>query len=117
VVETRRQQYTNTVVRVDEFERETEEIVDSQGWEICKERNVCSACAGIEPVKVVSSIEHTPYSFQEPAPEPLKVKLIGCIVQTALDRCEHRSKRAKRDIAVSVPAISQFATDNPGVIF
>jgi hypothetical protein len=117
VVMTRPAAYHNVFYREDEWGNKTRHEVDSQGTEIAIEVLACDPCAG-EPVRPGSSVERrSRLLFEEKAAPPLQVKLIASVIQSMLDRMEHKSKRAARDTAFVIPNVKEYVDEHKGFVF
>lgn len=113
---TRATEYHNTRVVLDDFDVERKEKVDSFGFETAREIDLCPECAG-EDIPVPKVPIKVRQLHDEVLVKPLRVSLVGCAVQSALERVSHLSERAKRDTAVAIPMIKQFTDDNPKFLF
>ena len=106
--------YENIKVTVDEYDKRTEELVQSVGHEIVSENTICPTCVDGTAIVVPSPITSQSSPFDEKLPEPAKFTFAMSIVNNALNKAELRkpSQRAKRDLAIVVPLIKQFVTSN-----
>jgi hypothetical protein len=117
VVMTRGAQYHNVYFREDEWGNRTRHEVDSQGTEIVKELLACDRCAG-EPIRNTPSVERVGRQrFEEKSAPGIEVKLIAAVVQNMLDRMEHKSKRAQRDTAATIPGIKEYVDAHKDFVF
>ena len=117
VTGTRYQAYHNEFYVEDEWGNKELKKVDSVGTEITGEQLVCNQCAGVEGEAKQLSIPFAKWGFQEEPADSLHVKLAAVMGYNALDRLGHKSPRAKRDVAVSIPILKQFVDLNKDFTF
>lgn len=109
--------YHNEYYREDSWGNKELVKVDSLGTEITGEALVCPSCAGVEQSAGGKTIVRGAFSFQEKLAEPLRVKFVGCAVDSAIDRVSHKSQRAKQDTETVVPAIKDYLDVNKDLVF
>lgn len=118
--------YTNHVNTEDEYGNISTRRVDSFGWEMTGEANVCQTDGekyyDVEPLEPKILLTNKPrIPFAEKPAESLQVKLVAILIESALRTVKHlenhRSKRLQRDIEVAVPGIKEFVDNNSKFIF
>lgn len=116
--EAREVDYVNTRIRLDEYEREHKEIIESRGMEIVREHKSCPSCAGItpEPAKVVKVIGKK-HKHEEPLPVPLRPALAAFAATKALDYIEDPIIMSQPGRAGLVEEIRGFVERNPKFVF
>lgn len=121
VTEVASKEYHNEFFTEDELGNRELHKVDSVGKEIMTEIKICQKDAEIlfgekfpEPKLLTSkpSVRN-----QELQAATFKTALAAVVVHNALERLNHRSKRAKADGMLVVPMIKSFVDANPKFIF
>jgi hypothetical protein len=118
VTDTRAASYHNTFYTEDDYGNKQRHDVDSIGHEIVTEIAVCPDDAekfGIAK-PVLKGGPKAAYKFEEKQAEPFAPLFGATVVHNALERTNHDSKRAKRDLQLVIPMIKAFVDANPGVI-
>jgi hypothetical protein len=111
----RRKEYYEARLVNPEFDRTAKEIVlAGSGYEISKELRICPACNGegtetkVPPTTLVVGHIH-----EEPMARPLYTPFVFAVLDKAVERTNHESKRAKADYEAALPLLKTFADRNP----
>jgi hypothetical protein len=109
--------YHNEFEREDEYGNKQTIKVDSLGTEITGEELACAKCVGgQELTKTTPSVEVRGTGwFQEKLADRFKVKLIASAVERVKDRLSHQSKRAGRDVEITVPELKKYLDEHKGI--